>query len=98
MHTDNLIHCILSLQIFMRMDLPKIITTDNGTEFKNELNNHLMELLGIDHRLTTAYLSAFPPNPTPLPTWPSQVLQTSCCQSDLPKSPNSQMQLKVAIT
>ena len=44
MHTDNLIHCILSLQIFMRMGLPKIIATDNGTEFKNELNKHLMEL------------------------------------------------------
>ena len=53
--THSLIHCILSLQIFMRMGLPKIITTDNGTEFKNELNKHLMDLLGIDHRLTTAY-------------------------------------------
>ena len=53
--THSLIHCILSLQIFMRMGLPKIITTDNGTEFKNELNKHLMDLLGIDHWLTTAY-------------------------------------------
>ena len=28
------------------MGLPKIITTDNGTEFLNELIKHLMELLG----------------------------------------------------
>ena len=42
MHTDNLIHCILSLQMLMHMGLPKIITTDNGTEFKNELNKLLI--------------------------------------------------------
>ena len=39
------------------------------------------------------------PNPTSLPACPSQVPQTSSCpQRDFPKSPNSQMQLKVAIT
>eukprot|EP00731_Ephydatia_muelleri_P011380 Em0006g274a len=43
------------LTIFMRMGLPKVITTDNGTEFKNDLNKHLMELLGIEQRFTTAY-------------------------------------------
>ena len=48
--------CTYSItQIFMRMGLPKVITTDNGTEFKNDLNKHLMELLGIEQRFTTAY-------------------------------------------
>ena len=52
--THSFIHCILSL----RMGLPKIITTDNGTKLKNELNKLLMDLPGIDHsihRLTTVY-------------------------------------------
>ncbi|KAL5506619.1 hypothetical protein EMCRGX_G008302 [Ephydatia muelleri] len=44
------------LTIFMRMSLPKVITTDNGTEFKNDLKKHLMELLGIEQRFTTAYI------------------------------------------
>lgn len=39
----------------MRMGLPQVLTTDQETEFKNELNEELMRILGIEHRLTTAY-------------------------------------------
>ena len=39
----------------MRMGLPRVITTDQGGEFRNELDNELMKLLGIEHRLTTPY-------------------------------------------
>ena len=40
----------------MRMGLPRVITSDNGKEFDNNLlDQKLMELLGIEHRLTTAY-------------------------------------------
>ena len=35
--------------------LPAVITTDQGTEFKNKLNDELMKTFNIDHRLTTAY-------------------------------------------
>ena len=34
-------------QIFMRMGIPRVTTTDNGTEFKNELDKELMKLLGV---------------------------------------------------
>ena len=37
------------------MGLPAVITTDQGTEFKNKLNDELMKTFNIDHRLTTAY-------------------------------------------
>ena len=37
------------------MGLPAVITTDQGTEFKNKLNDELMKIFNIDHRLTTAY-------------------------------------------
>ena len=40
----------------MRMGLPRVITSDNGKEFDNNLlDQKLMKLLGIEHRLTTAY-------------------------------------------
>ena len=39
----------------MRMGLCKVITSDQGTEFNNQLNEELMQRLKIDHRLTTAY-------------------------------------------
>ena len=35
---------LIQLQIFMRMGLPKIITTENDTEFKNELNKQLVDI------------------------------------------------------
>lgn len=39
----------------MRMGLCKVITSDQGKEFNNELNKELMKRLNIDHRLTTPY-------------------------------------------
>ena len=39
----------------MRMGLPQIIVSDNGGEFNNGLEQHLNQLLGIKHRLTTPY-------------------------------------------
>ena len=43
------------MQLFMRMGIPRVITTDQGKEFNNTLNKKLMEKLHIKHRLTTAY-------------------------------------------
>ena len=37
------------------MGLPSVITTDQGSEFRNKLNQQLTERFGIKHRLTTAY-------------------------------------------
>ena len=31
------------------------MTTDQGKEFRNQVNDELMKTFGIDHRLTTAY-------------------------------------------
>ena len=42
-------------KIFMRMGIPRVITTDQGTEFNNQFDKQMMSLLQIDHRLTTAY-------------------------------------------
>ena len=42
-------------QLFIRMGIPRVITTDQGSEFNNKLNQKLMSELQIDHRLTTAY-------------------------------------------
>ena len=39
----------------MQMGLPQVLTTDQGSEFTNQLNDELMKKLGIDHRLTTPY-------------------------------------------
>ena len=39
----------------MHMGLPKVITSDNGSEFKNHLDDRLSELLEIKRRLTTPY-------------------------------------------
>ena len=37
------------------MGLPSVMTTDQGKEFRNQVNDELMKTFGIDHRLTTAY-------------------------------------------
>ena len=39
----------------MRMGIPRVLTSDQGTEFNNELNKELEVVMGIKHRLTTAY-------------------------------------------
>ena len=43
------------MQLFMRMGIPKVITSDQGSEFNNKLNDEFMERLKIEHRLTTPY-------------------------------------------
>ena len=47
--------CHAFLQVFMRMGLCKVNTSDQGTEFNNNLNRELMQLLQIDLPLTAAY-------------------------------------------
>ena len=37
------------------MGLPSVMTTDQGREFCNHVNKELMNVFGIQHRLTTAY-------------------------------------------
>ena len=39
----------------MRIGIPRILTTDNGGEFKNELDSELANHLGIKRILTTPY-------------------------------------------
>ena len=39
----------------MRMGLPQLLTTDQGTEFKNEIDKQMMKLLGIKRIFTTPY-------------------------------------------
>ncbi len=43
------------MQLFFLMGIPAVMTTDQGREFHNTVNAHLMSVFGIDHRLTTAY-------------------------------------------
>ena len=38
-----------------KMGLPAVITTDQGSEFKNQLNDEMMKILNIRHHLITAY-------------------------------------------
>ncbi|KAL5509202.1 hypothetical protein EMCRGX_G004532 [Ephydatia muelleri] len=47
----------LWVTIFMRMGLPRVLTTDNGSEFKNKLNAEMMKLLGIRQCHLTPYHS-----------------------------------------
>ena len=39
----------------MMIGLPRVITSDQGSEFNNALDSRLMEMMGIEHRLTTPY-------------------------------------------
>ena len=41
--------------IFFISGIPAVITSEEGTEFKNRLNSALMSELGITHRLTSCY-------------------------------------------
>ena len=38
-----------------KMGLPTVITTDQGSEFKNQLNDEMMKILNIRHQLITAH-------------------------------------------
>ncbi|KAL5479281.1 hypothetical protein EMCRGX_G022782 [Ephydatia muelleri] len=42
-------------KIFMQMGLPKVLTTDNGSEFRNKLNAAMLKKLGIRHSFITPY-------------------------------------------
>ena len=39
----------------MRMGLPQVIISDQGSEFNNQLDRSLSEILGIKRKLTTPY-------------------------------------------
>ena len=39
----------------MQFGLPKVITSDQGSEFNNNLDKKLMKMMNTDHRLTTPY-------------------------------------------
>ena len=39
----------------MVFGLPRVITSDQGGKFNNALDTKLMEMMGIEHRLTTPY-------------------------------------------
>ena len=39
----------------MQMGIPRVLTSDQGTEFHNQINEELTTLLKVDHRLSTAY-------------------------------------------
>ena len=41
--------------IFTDFGFPKIVQSDNGSEFKNQVMDCVMTMTGIDHRLTTPY-------------------------------------------
>ena len=42
-------------QLFYLMVLPTVMTTDQGKEFHNRVNDELVKVFGIKHRLTAAY-------------------------------------------
>eukprot|EP00731_Ephydatia_muelleri_P013136 Em0007g446a len=42
-------------KIFMQMGLPNVLTTDNGSEFRNKLNAAMLKKLGIRHSFITPY-------------------------------------------
>jgi len=39
----------------MQFGIPKMVTSDQGSEFNNNLDRKLMKLLNVDHRLTSPY-------------------------------------------
>ena len=43
------------IQVFCDFGLPKVIQSDNGTEYVNELVELFAKMAGIDHRLISAY-------------------------------------------
>ncbi|MGH2611975.1 MAG: RNase H-like domain-containing protein [Rhabdochlamydiaceae bacterium] len=56
LHTKEMTEVALSLWLIMSdFGSPRILQSDNGTEFVNELVNQLVQLFGIDRRLITPY-------------------------------------------
>ena len=39
----------------MRMGLPRLLTSDQGGEFRNAIDKSIMEMLGIKHHFLTPY-------------------------------------------
>ena len=39
----------------MKFGIPRVITTDQGSEFNNKLDSELMTLLNVDHHRTAPY-------------------------------------------
>jgi hypothetical protein len=50
---DTIIHTLI--QVFGDFGYPRIIQSDNGTEFKNQLDKALHKAMGIDRRYSTPY-------------------------------------------
>lgn len=49
-------HCLLTIvKIFMRMGLPTVLTSDQGGEFKSNLEKEMMSLLNIKRHYITPY-------------------------------------------
>lgn len=46
---------VFLLQLFMQFGIPKVVTSDQGSKFNNNMDKKLMKLLNIDHRLTSPY-------------------------------------------
>ena len=46
---------VFLFHLFMHMEIPPVITTDQGTAFNNHLSGSLIACLKIKHNLTTAY-------------------------------------------
>ncbi|WP_372671677.1 DDE-type integrase/transposase/recombinase, partial [Escherichia coli] len=42
-------------QVFCDFGIPRILQSDNGTEFKNSTMKQLAKSLGFDHRFSTPY-------------------------------------------
>lgn len=51
--SDTVIHTLI--QVFGDFGYPKIVQSDNGTEFKNQFFKNLYTTMNIDHRLSTPY-------------------------------------------
>ena len=51
----GIFNLLFFLQLFFIVGLPNVITTDQGREFRNNLNEELTNTFGIEHWLTTAY-------------------------------------------
>ena len=47
--------CYLYIKIFMRMGLPKILTSDQGGEFRSDIEKKIMNLLKIKRHYITPY-------------------------------------------
>lgn len=42
-------------KLFCLIGFPKILQSDNGTEFANQISHALLKIMEVDHRLTTPY-------------------------------------------